>query len=86
MLASSQENYKILVGGKPIEQVIRTNSSNKNSNDQQLLDLISKLEVGSGEKNQENQVPKSANIGKNIYAKITELQEAVEVQERLNLR
>ena len=83
MLASSQENYKILVGGKPIEQVIRTNSSSKNSNDQQLLDLISKLDVGSGE---ENQVPKSANIGKNIYAKITELQEAVEVQERLNLK
>ena len=51
MLASSQENYKILVGGKPIEQVIRTNSSNKNSNDQQLLDLISKLDVGSGEEN-----------------------------------
>ena len=83
MLASSQENYKILVGGKPIEQVIRTNSSSKNSNDQQLLDLISKLDVGSGE---ENQVPKNANIGKNIYAKITELQEAVEVQERLNLK
>lgn len=71
------------MGGKPIEQVMRSGSSGKNSNDKQLLDLISKLDIGVGEG---NQVPKPKDIGRNIYAKITELQEAIEVQERLNLK
>ena len=44
MLSSSHDDYKVLVGGKPIDKVIRPRSSDKNQNDQQLLDLISKLE------------------------------------------